>query len=291
MMVASQESVQTPTPACRIHGEQSCKKQNLGSVSYNVSSAKGKSVALVGSVKRKGNGLNVGGHDPHPSNESSQVKEVLKLFWEEFNKLKEETGRKALMHPRSIIIKAAMSLKNKWLNAKKILGHVPGVEIGHKFQLRAELRVIGAHCQFEKGTDYMKMEEGTTLATSIVATSRYANIMEKDSMVYIGQGENPGLKHDKPVKDQKLVRGNLALKNSCDSGTPVRVIRLVEPAKNSKLSKIKCDGGEKNKKPCYVYDGLYFVSKWSQSRSKSGKLIFIFELERWTNQPLSLSKG
>lgn len=57
---------------------------------------------------------------------------------------------------------------------------------------------------------------------ALLISGRYENVDEKcsDKLVYWGEGENAN-------KDQKLVRGNLALKNNMDDKMPVRVIRKV----------------------------------------------------------------
>ncbi|PNX95988.1 histone-lysine N-methyltransferase H3 lysine-9 specific SUVH6-like protein, partial [Trifolium pratense] len=80
--------------------------------------------------------------------------------------------------------------KGNYVNeGDKILGSVPGVVVGDEFQYRIELNVIGFHRQIQGG-----------------------------------QGGNV-MSSDKDPKDQKLVRGNLALKNSSEEKNPVRVIR------------------------------------------------------------------
>lgn len=60
------------------------------------------------------------------------------------------------------------------------------------------------------------------LATSVVASGGYDDDMDgSDVLIYTGSGEN--IKGgDKNPKDQKLERGNLALRNSMDAD--VRVI-------------------------------------------------------------------
>ncbi|KAJ4838358.1 hypothetical protein Tsubulata_020000 [Turnera subulata] len=274
-------------PCSGTNGEQSYKKLKLGSVSNDISSPKGKSVVLVDRVKQEGNRVNVINQELHPPKESSvscaEVKEVLRLFKQEYGRLKSENGRKRLSY-LSIISKAAMAIKGKWVNTKGVIGHVPGVDIGDQFRLRAELRIIGLHRQFERGIDYMQMEDGTILATSIVETPRYGNRMMNDTLFYIGEGENPEVKRSRPVRDQRLVGGNLALMNSMKSETPVRVIRLVD-RKFSKLAKFRSTGRKNDLKSVYEYYGLYSVVNFKQKRlEESGKLIFEFVLKRCRNQ-------
>ncbi|KAK9993443.1 hypothetical protein SO802_023146 [Lithocarpus litseifolius] len=76
--------------------------------------------------------------------------------------------------------------------------------------------------------------------------------------IEVGQGRNPRAGKSEP-KDQKLERGNLALKNSMEAGTHVRVIRGIE-------------GFEASKNRIYVYDGLYVVDKFTKERGEFGKL-------------------
>ena len=162
---------------------------------------------------------------------------------------------------RAAYIEVAKDLhwERKWVNVDKRIGPV------------TELNVIGLHRQFQNGIDYM-MKGKQKLATSIVASSRYANYMgSPEVLVYIGQGGNPRAGKSEP-KDQKLERGNLALKNSTEAGTHVRLIRGIEVS-------------EASKNRIYVYDGLYVVDKFTQERGEFGKLVFKFELIRIPGQP------
>ncbi|TKY70771.1 Histone-lysine N-methyltransferase, H3 lysine-9 specific SUVH6 [Spatholobus suberectus] len=76
---------------------------------------------------------------------------------------------------------------------------------------------------------------------------------------------------DKEPEDQKLERGNLALKNSSEEKNPVRVIRGSE----------SMDGKCKT----YVYDGLYVVESCWQDMGPHGKLVYRFRLRRIPGQP------
>ncbi|TXG73436.1 hypothetical protein EZV62_002015 [Acer yangbiense] len=165
--------------------------------------------------------------------------------------------------------------KLKWININQRLGDIPGVQVGDVFEWMAELNVIGLHHQYFNGIDYMK-KDGKTLATSIVASGRYANIVESsDVLIYSGHGGNPCVIINQP-QDQKLERGNLALKNSMEAKTPVRVIRGFKFSKSSNTS---C------KNTRYVYDGLYYVHDYWQERGRFDKLVFMFSLERISGQP------
>ncbi|PQM40814.1 uncharacterized protein Pyn_12267 [Prunus yedoensis var. nudiflora] len=130
--------------------------------------------------------------------------------------------------------------------------------------------LVGLHRQNQGGIDYVK-HGGQVLATSIVASGGYADDLDhSDSLIYTGQGGNV-MNTDKEPEDQKLERGNLALKNSLHAKNPVRVIRGSESS----------DGKSKT----YVYDGLYLVAKCWQDVGSHGKLVFKFQLDRIRDQP------
>ena len=70
-------------------------------------------------------------------------------------------------------------------------------------------------------------------------------------MIYCGQGGLSSLGCKLPLDDQKLSRGNRALKNSLDEKTPVCVIQKVE-------------WDEKN--DVFVYYGLYTVNNYTREK-------------------------
>ncbi|XP_022155516.1 histone-lysine N-methyltransferase, H3 lysine-9 specific SUVH6-like [Momordica charantia] len=202
------------------------------------------------------------------------VRETLRLFQAVCRKLlqEEEAGKKDQGNAsRRIDFIAAKILKDKgkYVNVgKQILGSVPGVEVGDEFRYRIELNIIGLHRQTQGGIDYVKHGQ-KIIATSIVASGGYTNNLDNsDVLIYTGQGGNV-MNSDKKPEDQKLERGNLALKNSFDDKSPVRVIR----------------GSESSDGRTYVYDGLYLVEKWWQDMGPHGKLIFKFQLYRIPGQP------
>ncbi|XVF08538.1 hypothetical protein REPUB_Repub07fG0011500 [Reevesia pubescens] len=210
-----------------------------------------------------------------------KVKEVINLFREVYLELLQDKGEK---RKGSLPVKAASLLKKqqKWINMDKRLGPIPGVEVGDYFDWRAELNMIGLHCHFIHGIDYMELD-GKILATSVVDSGRYDNVLESndeqefpDTLTYSGEGENPMVQSKKSIDDQKLERGNLALKNSAEAKTPIRVIRKVS-IKGASSRKIV---GRK-----FVYDGLYFVDSCREEIASSGKLVFKFLLKRFPGQP------
>ncbi|PWA18824.1 SRA-YDG, PUA-like domain protein [Artemisia annua] len=158
----------------------------------------------------------------------------------------------------------------KLMDAKKVSGSIPGVKVGNTFKYRQLLKLVGLHCQRLFGIDYT-MINGKNLAISIVDSHRYFNEREtSDMLTYCGEGGIGVFGRKSQPKDQKLEKGNLALKNCLDEKSPIRVIR-----------KINGDGKIK----MYVYDGLYIVKKCTQTRSEEGKTLFKFHLQRIPGQP------
>ena len=59
-------------------------------------------------------------------------------------------------------------------------------------------------------------------------SQRYSNVSgSSDTLIYSGQGGHDLFGSKSPPKDQQLVSGNMAMKNSMDKKSPVRVIRKV----------------------------------------------------------------
>ncbi|XP_076956754.1 histone-lysine N-methyltransferase, H3 lysine-9 specific SUVH6-like [Bidens hawaiensis] len=160
----------------------------------------------------------------------------------------------------------------KWMEPVKSLGPICGVKIGDKFKYRAQLKMIGLHCQLQSGIDYTKIE-GKNLAISIVDSHRYANETgSADTLIYCGHGGHSGLKFlgpKSPPEDQELKRGNLALKNSMDERTVIRVIKKLEFGKDE----------------VFVYDGLYVAIHYTRHRNEDGKTMFKYHLNRVPGQP------
>ena len=94
-----------------------------------------------------------------------------------------------------------------------------------------------------------------------------SSVGEQDSgeeLLYTGEGGREGKCH---TKNQMMLLGNLALKNSCALSSPVRVIRGHN------------DG--------YSYDGLYHVAEWWEEQQQHGDktlTVFLFRLVREPGQ-------
>ncbi|KAK7252705.1 hypothetical protein RIF29_36852 [Crotalaria pallida] len=218
----------------------------------------------------------IGGHENDSNVTRYKVRETLRLFQVVSRKLLHEIEGKSNERANSskrVDLQAAKILKEKgkYVNTgKQIFGSVPGVEIGDEFQYRVELNIIGLHRLTQGGIDYMK-HKGKILACSIVASGGYADELDNsDVLIYSGQGGNV-MSTGKEPEDQKLERGNLALKNSSEEKNPVRVIRGFESM---------------NGKPkALVYDGLYIVESYWQDLGPHGKLVYKFRLRRIAGQP------
>ncbi|XP_057449760.1 uncharacterized protein LOC130741016 isoform X2 [Lotus japonicus] len=94
----------------------------------------------------------------HENVARSKVRETMRLFQDLTRKLLQEVEAKPNGRAR-VDLQAAKILKEKgkYVNTgKQILGSVPGVEVGDKFQYRVELNIIGLHRQIQGGIDYVK---------------------------------------------------------------------------------------------------------------------------------------
>ena len=203
-----------------------------------------------------------------------RVKQTLHEFISIYEKLAEEDEAKQLKAPkkkkeageRSRFDLDAYRLfkdKNKDLGARCV-GAVPGVEVGDKFHFRVELSLLGLHCQLQADIDYIRKDE-KLLAISVVSVRmrQYnTNTCKSDVLLFCGSGSKN--------RDQKMVKGNLALKNSIDAKTPIRVFH----------------GFRKNKLvTLYVYYGLYLVEKHWRKKDDNGHYVFMFRLRRLPGQP------
>ncbi|KAK9907971.1 hypothetical protein WJX75_000839 [Coccomyxa subellipsoidea] len=135
----------------------------------------------------------------------------------------------------------------------EVIGQVPGVAVGAKFQNKGELAIMGVHCNITGGI-YFK---GKNPAYSIVLAGNYADDHDAGDVIdYTGMGGQDS--DGRQVTDQDWNRGNLALKLSFEQGTPIRVAR-----------------GRNVEK---TYDGLYRVTKCWKEAGKDDRIICRFRL-------------
>ncbi|XP_004308572.1 PREDICTED: YDG domain-containing protein At5g47150-like [Fragaria vesca subsp. vesca] len=191
-----------------------------------------------------------------------KVKEALNAY--------EEIVNQSNKHNCWSYIEVARHLNEQgiWVNTIRKIGSIRGVKVGDMFRHRAQLTIVGLHRQPLRGIDFLRRKDGRILATSIVDSGRYSNNMpSSDTLIYSGEGGNCPFETTEPT-NQKLKGGNLALNNSKEEGTPIRVIR-----------KLKLSSGL-----CYVYYGLYIVEKVMRARER-GKVVYKFRLGRYSGQP------
>uniref|UniRef100_J3MVE9 SET domain-containing protein n=1 Tax=Oryza brachyantha TaxID=4533 RepID=J3MVE9_ORYBR len=171
-----------------------------------------------------------------------------------------------------------MLSKGLWMHrGVRVVGSIPGVQVGDAFFYRAELCVLGLHTAPQAGIAYIPDsivgQNDCPIATSIVSSGGYLD--DDDSatgnvLVYTGSGGRPRNRVHHSA-DQTLERGNLALHNSCLYGIEVRVVRGHA-----------CDNSPSRK--VYVYDGLYRVAKSTIGPGKSGRDVCKFTLLRLDGQ-------
>ncbi|KAK9669830.1 hypothetical protein RND81_13G157400 [Saponaria officinalis] len=180
-------------------------------------------------------------------------------------------------------LKATKRLRDakKILYPEKRFGAIPGVDVGQQFFSRCEMVSIGFHSHWLNGIDYMGVEHCKgefsklkfPLAVAIVMSGQYEDDLDNsEDVIYTGQGGHNLLGNKKQVADQKMERGNLALKNSMLEKVPVRVIRG-HPSKSSYVGKV------------YTYDGLYNVVNYWAEKGVSGFTVFKFRMKRLEGQP------
>ncbi|KAJ4780637.1 hypothetical protein LUZ62_064894 [Rhynchospora pubera] len=163
-----------------------------------------------------------------------------------------------------------------------VVGHVPGAEVGDEFCYRVELHLIGLHRHLQSGIDWTKINN-VPVATSIVASGGYSDGRDgSDVLIYTGSGGQPtGKKGQKTLpQDQKLEKGNLALKNSMDMKTPVRVIHGLNTSETGR------------RVMTFIYDGLYMVEEFKKEpqnykidENEYTAMVFKYKLRRMPGQP------
>ncbi|XP_015893914.3 histone-lysine N-methyltransferase, H3 lysine-9 specific SUVH4 isoform X1 [Ziziphus jujuba] len=258
--------------------------------------------------KPRTNATSEGQQISKPKSDHAKVKETLRLFnkyylqcvqEEEKRCRREEADKKAAKGPKSkkgALFEATkhkakrpdLKAISKMLEARETLypekrfGNIPGIDVGHQFYSRAEMVVVGFHSHWLNGIDYMGMSYSKgeysnytfPLAVSIVLSGMYEDDLDNaDNIVYTGQGGQNLTGNKRQIRDQKLERGNLALKNCLEQCVPVRVVRGHESA-SSYCGKV------------YTYDGLYKVVQYWAEKGISGFTVFKYRLKRLEGQPV-----
>ncbi|CAL5015394.1 unnamed protein product [Urochloa decumbens] len=217
-------------------------------------------------------------HHTQSGDARSRVRLLLQLFQAICRKLMqaEEQGIRIVGR---VDLEAMKALKKDPIYKKlgPIVGNIPGVEVGDEFNFRVELSMVGLHRPNQAGIDTTKVN-GVLVAVSIVASGGYPDeLSSSDELIYTGSGGKAG--GNKEADDQKLERGNLALKNCIETKTPVRVIHGFKGQSNSKV------GQSRGKQTStFIYDGLYEVVEcWKEG--PKGEMVFKYKLRRMAGQP------
>ncbi|CAN6224224.1 unnamed protein product [Urochloa humidicola] len=214
----------------------------------------------------------------HDVDARSRVRKLLQLFQVAYRKLARlvEQGNRNI---GQVHLEAIKAVKQNPIYKKPgaMVGSIPGVDVGAEFHFRVELSLVGLHRQYQGGIDTSNVN-GVPVAISIVASGGYPDdLSSSDELIYSGSGGKAG--GNKEGDDQKLERGNLALKNCIDTKTPVRVIHGFKGQNKSEV------GHSKGKQTStFVYDGLYEVMECWQEGPK-GEMVFKYKLHRIAGQP------
>uniref|UniRef100_A0A0D9XCY2 Histone-lysine N-methyltransferase n=1 Tax=Leersia perrieri TaxID=77586 RepID=A0A0D9XCY2_9ORYZ len=214
---------------------------------------------------------------PSGTDPRSKIRNILQKFQAACRKLMQVEERHIGSIGRIDIVAANALKQNGFTKPGPIVGNVAGVEVGDEFHFRIELAIVGLHRPYQAGIDSSKVN-GMLVALSIVASGGYHDeLSSSDELIYTGSGGKAV--GNKAAEDQKLERGNLALKNCIETKTPVRVIHGFKnhgkgEASHSKSKQIST----------YIYDGLYMVVDCWQEGPK-GLMVFKYRLQRCPNQP------
>ena len=199
------------------------------------------------------------------SNDSRRKK--VKTTLGNFRALCGNLGKKFTGDALPIEVSQILKRRGKFIHdGKKIIGEVPGIEVGDKFQYWQELNLVGLHRQNLSLIDYVKVD-GNLVATSVVSC-HFDDMDDTKVFVYTGEGGNV-------INSGECDKSNLALMNSFAVKNPIRVI--------IKFNSKNGGGGARGGAEVYCYYGLYEVEPiWE----KIGKLDFKFCLVRLPDQKI-----
>ncbi|KAH0559743.1 hypothetical protein GP486_003742 [Trichoglossum hirsutum] len=189
--------------------------------------------------------------------------------------------------PTSVPKTSGLNKDQKDLAASKIFGHQPKVPIGKWYPGRRGFHDALVHRGLVNGI-FGDEEEG---AYSVSVSGGYEDDVDEGyKFVFTGEGgrhlnvdpktgKAKNLRTAPQTRAQGMKKGNLALKKSCETGNPVRVIR-----------------GHKGKsvwapREGYRYDGLYQVLKVWEDTGLSGYPVFRFAFVRLPDQPPIKTSG
>lgn len=152
---------------------------------------------------------------------------------------------------------------------KRIFGEIPGAATGATYPDRHELYLAGVHRHTQAGIAGTP-EDG---ADSIVVSGGYKDDIDQGNVIiYTGHGGRD--KNGRHVKDQELLKGNLALVRSQLDGLPVRVVRGAD-----RRNKFAPASG-------YRYDGLFRIESHWHEIGAAGFKVWRFKLVQDGVMPL-----
>lgn len=143
----------------------------------------------------------------------------------------------------------------------RLFGELSGLYEGANFKNRLELSQSGVHRPTQAGISGSQKEG----SDSIIVSGGYEDY--GDIIIYTGHGGRD-MSTGNQTTNQELIRGNLALAESCKSGLPIRVIR----GAHKKSNYAPKDG--------YRYDGLFRVEDYWKEKGKSGFIVWRFRLRK-----------
>jgi [histone H3]-lysine9 N-dimethyltransferase len=215
---------------------------------------------------------------PSTSDGRNESAEVIMMMFDSLRRRILQLNEKEDASGRADLKAGTLMMQNGLrINNMKIIGPVPGVEIGDIFFFRIEMCIVGLHAPAMAGIDYISAKhvgKDETLAVSIISSGGYEHEdNDTDVLVYTGQGGNS---RHKEKHDQRLERGNLALINSMKRKNLIRVVRSAKDP--------FCRSGQ-----IYIYDGLYRAEASWVDKAKNGFNVFKYRLRREAGQPDGVS--
>jgi putative restriction endonuclease len=139
-----------------------------------------------------------------------------------------------------------------------VFGEIAGVKSGQRFRRREDLRKAGLHRQPGRGIDASREGALAVVFAGVYPDDRWG----EHEAWYTGEGGQD--RRGTQVRDQKLDRGNLALKRNVENRRPVRVIRKIDNLTDFE----------------YVYEGLFSVEQYVSEPSEDGPKVYRFLLKK-----------
>ncbi|KAJ9599766.1 hypothetical protein L9F63_026381 [Diploptera punctata] len=162
------------------------------------------------------------------------------------------------------------TIKERIIKPKKssqgVYGKIPGVNIGTIWKNRRQFSRRSVHRPHTA-----IVHGGPNGAYSMVLSATYSVNDRGEEFDFYGEGGRDQ-KSKKHVRDQKMTRGNLSLRENIQTGTPVRVIRGYQLQND-----YAPEAG-------YRYDGLYAVTQCTMDQKIDGFKVFMFTFARCANQ-------